>query len=108
MTRVQANAGRLLERAAAGEASAWGELLTAQEGRLRRVVAFRLDPRLNGRVDAGDVVQEAYLEAARHRPTYFGGRRSRSAWYRSISSCSGGQKQRYARSRDSSSTTCAR
>jgi len=71
MTRVQANAGRLLERAAAGEASAWGELLTAQEGRLRRVVAFRLDPRLNGRVDAGDVVQEAYLEAARHRPTYF-------------------------------------
>src|SRR4051812_49651190 len=35
------------------------------------MVAFRLDPRLRGRVDASDVVQEAYLEAADHRPDYF-------------------------------------
>ena len=33
--------------------------------RLTRMVAFRLDPRLVGRVDPEDVLQEAYLEAAR-------------------------------------------
>jgi RNA polymerase sigma-70 factor (ECF subfamily) len=71
MTQAQADPGRLLERAAAGEASAWGELLTAHEPRLRRVVMFRLDARLNGRVDVGDVMQETYLEATRHRARYF-------------------------------------
>ena len=33
--------------------------------RLERMVDFRLDPRLLGRVDPGDVVQEAYIEVAR-------------------------------------------
>ena len=31
--------------------------------RLTRIVKFRMDPRLRGRVDASDVVQEAFLEA---------------------------------------------
>jgi RNA polymerase sigma-70 factor (ECF subfamily) len=35
------------------------------------MVAFRMDPRLRGRVDAADVVQEAYAEAAEHRGDYF-------------------------------------
>jgi RNA polymerase sigma-70 factor (ECF subfamily) len=35
------------------------------------MVAFRLDPRLQGRIDAADIVQEAYLEAADHREAYF-------------------------------------
>jgi RNA polymerase sigma-70 factor (ECF subfamily) len=62
---------RLWARAAAGDAGAWGALLTEHDERLRRMVAFRLDPRLRGRVDASDVVQEAYLQAADHRPDYF-------------------------------------
>ncbi|MCE9606416.1 MAG: sigma-70 family RNA polymerase sigma factor [Planctomycetia bacterium] len=33
--------------------------------RLARMVQFRLDPRLRGRVDAEDVLQEAYVDAAR-------------------------------------------
>ena len=33
--------------------------------RLRRMVALRLDPRLQGRVDASDVIQEGYLDAMR-------------------------------------------
>src|SRR5688572_13511514 len=61
----------LLQRAAAGDAGAWGALLTEHEARLCRMAAFRLDPRLRGRVDAADVVQEAYAEAADHREDYF-------------------------------------
>src|SRR5919199_732059 len=39
-------------------------LLAQHRGRLRRLVAVRLDPRLYGRLDPSDVIQEAYLEAA--------------------------------------------
>jgi RNA polymerase sigma-70 factor, ECF subfamily len=63
--------GALLQRAAAGDVVAWGALLTEHEGRLQRMVAFRLDPRLRRRVDASDVVQEAFLAAANHREDYF-------------------------------------
>ena len=64
-------AGRLLQCAAAGDAGAWGALLTGHEDRLRRMVMFRLDPRLQGRVDAADVIQDVYVEAAVHREAYF-------------------------------------
>ena len=36
-----------------------------------RMVAFRMDPRLRGRIDAADVVQEAFVEASAHREVYF-------------------------------------
>jgi RNA polymerase sigma-70 factor, ECF subfamily len=61
----------LLVRAAAGDTAAWGNLLTALQERLARMVAFRLDPRLRGRIDAADVVQEAFVEASAHRDVYF-------------------------------------
>ena len=61
----------LLRLAAAGEPAAWGALLTEHEGRLCRMVAFRLDRRLRGRIDAADVLQEAYSEATDHRLDYF-------------------------------------
>ena len=60
-----------LQRAAAGDAVAWGALLMEHEGRLQRMVAIRLDPRLRCRVDASDVIQDAFLEAADHRADYF-------------------------------------
>ncbi|HEV2294724.1 MAG TPA: sigma-70 family RNA polymerase sigma factor [Tepidisphaeraceae bacterium] len=62
----------LLARAAAGDGAAWGALLTAHQERLARMVAFRIDPRLRGRVDAADVVQDAFAEASAHRADYFG------------------------------------
>ena len=65
-------AGVLLARAAAGDGVAWGALLAAHQSRLARVVAFRMDPRLRGRVDAADVVQDAFVEATAHRADYFG------------------------------------
>ena len=60
----------LLDLAAAGDGAAWGVLLTEHEERLRRIVAFRLDARLRGRIDAADIVQEAFLEASEHRADY--------------------------------------
>jgi RNA polymerase sigma-70 factor (ECF subfamily) len=53
----------LLRLAADGNSQGWGALLTRHKDRLRRMVALRLDQRLQGRLDASDVLQEAYLEA---------------------------------------------
>jgi RNA polymerase sigma-70 factor, ECF subfamily len=50
-------------RAAGGDEVAWKQLVDAYHPRLWRMVALRLDPRLQGRVDAADVLQEVYLEA---------------------------------------------
>ncbi len=61
----------LLARAAAGDGAAWGALLTAHQDRLARMVAFRMDPRLRGRIDEADVVQDAFVEASAHREAYF-------------------------------------
>src|SRR5215469_10343231 len=54
---------RLLGRAAGADPEGWGQLLARHRPRLRRMVALRLDRRLQGRIDASDVIQEAYLEA---------------------------------------------
>ena len=62
---------QLLAQAAAGDGAAWGSLLTDHEERLIRMVAFRMDPRLRGRIDAADVVQEAFVQASAHREDFF-------------------------------------
>ena len=54
---------RLLERAVQGDQQEWAALLARHRERLRRMVALRLDHRLQGRIDASDVIQETYLEA---------------------------------------------
>jgi len=64
MTGDSSETNRLLERAAQGDKQSWGALLTRHRERLRRLVAFRMDQRLQGRVDPSDVIQEACLEAA--------------------------------------------
>jgi RNA polymerase sigma-70 factor, ECF subfamily len=55
----------LVARAAAGDRAAIVELLERYRPRLRRMIALRLDPRLQGRVDASDVIQEGCLDATR-------------------------------------------
>jgi RNA polymerase sigma-70 factor (ECF subfamily) len=59
-----------IRRAAEGDASAWAELLERYGKRLRKMVALRLDPRLRGRFDPSDVIQEATIQAARALPGY--------------------------------------
>ena len=62
---------RLLDRAAGGDLDAWGVLLARHHERLRCVASFRLDPRLGGRVDAADVMQEAFITATERRADFF-------------------------------------
>lgn len=54
---------RLFERAKGGDAPALGELLERQRGKIERMVAVRLDPRLRDRLGASDVVQDTLTEA---------------------------------------------
>jgi RNA polymerase sigma-70 factor (ECF subfamily) len=60
----------LIQRAASGDAVALNELLECHRDRLKKMVRIRLNRRLQGRVDASDVIQDAYLEAARRLPEY--------------------------------------
>jgi RNA polymerase sigma-70 factor (ECF subfamily) len=69
-TEDSSETNRLLELAASGDGASLGTLLTRHEARLRRMVAFRLDPRLRGRVDASDVMQEINMAAAKHLGDY--------------------------------------
>lgn len=55
----------LLERASDGDADALSQLFSIYRSRLRRMVSIRLNPRLRGRVDPSDVIQDAYLEVSR-------------------------------------------
>jgi RNA polymerase sigma-70 factor (ECF subfamily) len=60
----------LLRQAVAGDKDSWGALLTRHEGRLRRMIAFRLDQRLQGRIDPEDVLQEVCIEASQSLADY--------------------------------------
>jgi RNA polymerase sigma-70 factor, ECF subfamily len=69
----------LVNRVIHGDKRALAELFDAQRSRLRRIVNFRLDRRIYGRVGADDVLQEAFLNACGqlkallrdHPPTVF-------------------------------------
>lgn len=54
-----------LDRVAAGDAAALGEVFESCRPRLRRMIRLRLDRRLQGRVKPSDVLQEAFLEISR-------------------------------------------
>src|SRR5271155_1776293 len=56
--------------ASRNDPAALEKALAEHRGRLRRMVALRLDRRLQGRGDPSDVIQEAYREAARRLPEY--------------------------------------
>ena len=60
----------MLRRAQSGDAHALDQVLTRYRGRLKRMVKLRLYPRVQGRVDPSDVVQEAYLEATQKLSDY--------------------------------------
>lgn len=54
----------LLQRVKEGDQQALAELFSVHRDRLWRIINFRLDSRLAGRVDADDILQETYLAAA--------------------------------------------
>jgi RNA polymerase sigma-70 factor, ECF subfamily len=61
---------RLLELARAGDGTALDEIFTRYRGRLRRMVDLRLDRRLQGRVDASDVIQDGFVDAVAKLPGF--------------------------------------
>lgn len=77
----------LIARVAQGDQNALAELFSQHRDRLWRLVTFRMDPRLHGRVDADDVLQESWLSAVQ-RIDHFLVDASRSifVWFRLITS----------------------
>ena len=59
-----------LEQLASGDHSVLGDLFALHRDRLWRMVNFRLDRRLGGRLDADDILQEAYVDAAQRIEHY--------------------------------------
>jgi RNA polymerase sigma-70 factor (ECF subfamily) len=57
-------ASRDLERLRSGDQAALARLFALHRDRLRRMVELRMDWRLQARVDASDVLQDAFLDAA--------------------------------------------
>ena len=48
----------------------FNEILMKYRKRLRKAVALRMNTKLQGRVDASDIIQDAYIEASRTRDSY--------------------------------------
>jgi RNA polymerase sigma-70 factor, ECF subfamily len=75
----------LIERVARGDEAALARMFSFYHDRLWRIVNFRLDRRLRGRVDADDVMQEAYLNAAQRMDKFlYDHPRSLFIWLRMI------------------------
>jgi RNA polymerase sigma-70 factor, ECF subfamily len=54
---------QLVDRVIHGDREALATLFEMYRDRLRKIISFRIDPRLAGRIDPEDVLQEVYLNA---------------------------------------------
>lgn len=72
MTHAEGQRDDPLLRLKEGDEQALAELFSQHRERLWRMVNLRLDPRLKGRVDADDILQEAYLDATRRIEHFIG------------------------------------
>ena len=70
MSPPEPDTDALVHLAASGDQGAMQQLLDRHRNRLKRMIAVRMDPKLNARVDPSDVVQEVLAEAARKLPRY--------------------------------------
>lgn len=85
MSHTPDSDGSLIRRLKGGDPQALADAFALHRQRLACLVRFRLAPRLQGRLDPDDVLQEAYLAAAR-RIEHFGRTESPSpfVWLRMI------------------------
>jgi RNA polymerase sigma-70 factor (ECF subfamily) len=65
MSTEDCRSTELLQQAAAGDHDAVNALFGRYRERLRAMVRLRINRRLKGRIDASDVLQEAYLEVCK-------------------------------------------
>jgi len=59
-----------IQLAARGDPLSWQRLTERYREKLRTMVSYRLDRRIQARIDPSDVVQEAFLDAANRLPAY--------------------------------------
>ena len=64
---------QLVEKLRGGDRQALTDLFQRHRDRLRRMVELRMDPRLQSRVDASDVLQDAFLDVAARLDSYLQG-----------------------------------
>jgi RNA polymerase sigma-70 factor (ECF subfamily) len=67
-----ADTDRMIAEARAGDAAALGRLLEMYRNYLRLLARVEIGRRLQGKVDASDVVQETFLDAHRYFPAFRG------------------------------------
>jgi RNA polymerase sigma-70 factor (ECF subfamily) len=60
----------LLRAAGTGDRRAFDQLLARHRPELRQFIELRMDPKIRGRVDPSDVVQETQLEVVRRLPDF--------------------------------------
>lgn len=76
---------RLIEAARAGDTSTLGRLLELYRNYLRLLARIEIGRRLQGKVDASDVVQETFLDAHRHFAAFRGNAEAQFVcWLREI------------------------
>ncbi len=61
---------QLVTRLRAGDDDAFVELFAHYRGRLKQLLHFRMDRRLQGRVDPSDVLQEAFIDLSSRAADY--------------------------------------
>jgi RNA polymerase sigma-70 factor (ECF subfamily) len=64
----------LVRKAVAGDGAAIEELFARHRSQLTRMIAVRLDPRLKGRLDPSDIVQDVLVEASQKMATELAGK----------------------------------
>lgn len=75
----------LVNRVIRGDVDALADLFSFHRQRLWRMVHFRMDQRLAGRVDADDILQEAWIRAVDRINSFIvGASRSTFIWFRMI------------------------
>ncbi len=67
----EAELADLLARVRGGDQAALADLFARHRDKLRRMIQFRLDHRLAGRVSPSDILQEAYIDALKRIDHYF-------------------------------------
>jgi len=72
MADESANVSELISQFDDGEDDALAELFSHYHDRLKRIVRFRLDYRLAGRISESDVIQESYISASKRVDHYRG------------------------------------
>jgi RNA polymerase sigma-70 factor (ECF subfamily) len=70
MPKPEIDTDELLRSALAGDRAAVSALLARHQRRLARMIQKRLDPRMRGRVDTSDVVQETLAAASQRLKQY--------------------------------------